>query len=170
MLFDAIDPGTARQTSIWSYRLPDGGVDPQFGDTAAEGVLPTLVKGGAGDMFVRQVGAQTFDLRDYADQWIWTLYAFDADERYSALWIATQDGVFSGAYDEPVMYRRADDPADWMHQYGNEDPYVYDNDGWQDPGLVWGYWDNLLGTPLSDDDFVRLDHLVVSSGWIPSPL
>lgn len=171
MLHQSIDPGTARQTSIWSNRVHEGGVDPQYADTAAEGVLPTLVKGGAGSMFVRQVGAQTFDLRDYADQWIWTLYLFDADERYSKLWIATQDGVFTGAYDEPVMYRRADDPADWIHQYDEiEDPYVYDGDGWQDPGLVWGYWDNLLGKPLTDDDFVRLDHLVVSSGWIPSPL
>lgn len=170
MLFDEIDPGTARQTSIWSYRLPDGGVDPQYGDTAATGVLPTLVKGGAGDMFVRQVGEHVFDLRDYTDQWIWTLYVFDADQRYSALWIATQDGVFTGAYDEPVMYRRADDPADWMHQYNDEEPYVYDNFGWEDPGLVWGYWDDLSGKPFTDDDFVRLDHLVVSSGWIESPI
>lgn len=170
MLYQAIEPRESRQTAIWSYRLSDIGVDPEYADTAAAGVLPTLVKGGAGSKFVRQLTPQAFDLRDYTDQWIWTLYAFDADERYTAMWVATADGVFTGAYEEPLMWRSADDPADWHHLYGDEEPYVYDSDGWQDPGIIWGYWDDLAGKPFSDDDFVRVDHLVISSGWIPSPI
>lgn len=170
MLYQAIEPRESRQTSIWSYRLSDIGVDPEYADTAAAGVLPQLVKGGAGNKFVRQSTPQPFDLRDYTDQWIWTLYEFDADLRTTTMWIATADGVFTGAYDEPLMVRRADDPADWHHLYGDEEPYVYDTDAWQDPGIIWGYWDDLAGKPFSDADFVRVDHLVISSGWIDSPI
>ncbi|HWB80309.1 MAG TPA: hypothetical protein VG755_35325 [Nannocystaceae bacterium] len=170
MLYQEIEPRESRQTSIWSYRMSDIGVDPEFADTAAGGVLPQLVKGGAGSKFVRQSTPQPFDLRDYTDQWIWTLYAFDAELRTTTMWVATADGVFTGAYDQPLMVRQADDPADWHHLYGDEEPYVYDTDAWQDPGLIWGYWDNLAGKPLDADDFVRLDHLVISSGWIPSPI
>ena len=66
------------------------------------------------------------------------------------------------------MYRSADDPDDWVHQYWVEEPYDY-RTGWQTPGLLWGYWDDLEGVPFDEDDYVRLDHLVVASGWIPAP-
>jgi hypothetical protein len=161
--------GPTRQTVIWAYWNPENPSD-EFIDTAASGVVPILLKGGAGDQFVRQLGAVQFDLRDYADQWIWTEYEFNADERYTAMWVKTPDGVFSGASCEPIMRRSADDPADWVHEYGIEAPYEYlDAAGWQTPGVLWGYWDDLEGAPLDSEDFVRVDHVVVSDAWITPP-
>jgi len=161
--------GPTRQTVLWSFWNPEH-PGPEFVDTAATGVVPRFLKGGAGGNYVRQVGEVQFDLRDYADQWIWTEFEFNAAERYTAMWVKTQDGVFSGVSCEPLMWRSADDPDDWVHEYWVEEPYEYVADaGWQTPGLAWGYWDDLENTPLDADDFVRVDHLVVSDAWIAPP-
>jgi hypothetical protein len=161
--------GPTRQTVIWSYANPEE-FDAQFGDTAASGVVPALVKGGAGHNYIRQVGETQFDLQDYPDQWIWLEFEFNAAEGYTAMWVKTQDGVFNGAHCDPVMHRSADDPEQWRHSFDQiEEPYVYVAEGWQTPGLAWGYWDDLDGKPLGEDDFVRVDNLVVSDAWIPPP-
>jgi hypothetical protein len=161
--------GPTRQTVIWHSWYPENFTD-EFVDTSAAGVIPSLRKGGAGGGYVRQRGEVQFDLADYADQWIWLELEFNAAERYTAMWVKTQDGVFSGASCEPVMWRSADDPADWHFEYFEEDPYEYVEDaGWQTPGLVWGYWDDLENAQLDEDDFVRLDHMVVSDSWIAPP-
>jgi hypothetical protein len=89
----------SRQAVIWSYW--DHGLDSRFVDTAAIGIVFCLLKGGAGGNYVRQELPVQFDLRDYPDQWIWMEYEFNAAERYTAMWIKTQDGVFSGAQCEP---------------------------------------------------------------------
>lgn len=161
--------GPTRQTVIWHYWNPENFTD-EFVDTSASGVIPSLRKGGAGGGYVRQRGEVQFDLADYADQWIWLEFEFNAAERYTAMWVKTQDGVFSGANCEPVMWRSADDPADWHFEYWEEEPYEYRADaGWQTPGLAWGYWDDLEAAGLDADDFVRVDHLVVSDSWITPP-
>ena len=161
--------GPTRQTVIWSYARPEE-FDPQFGDTAASGVVPALVKGGAGHNYIRQVGETQFDLQDYPDQWIWIEFEFNAAEGYTAMWVKTQDGVFNGANCDPIMHRRIDDPDDWAHSFDQiEEPYVYVDEVWQTPGLAWGYWDDLEGKPLGEDDFVRIDDLIVSDAWIPPP-
>ena len=131
--------------------------------------MPRLLKGGAGGNYVRQIGETQFDLQDYPDQWIWLEFEFNADERYTAMWVKTQDGVFNGANCDPIMWRSADNPDDWVHEYWVEEPYVYVDEGWQTPGLAWGYWDDLEGKPLGEDDFVRVDNLIVSDAWIPPP-
>ena len=160
--------GPTRQTVIWSYWNPEH-PGPEYVDTAASGVVPRLLKGGAGGNYVRQIGEVQFDLRDYADQWIWLEFEFNAAERYTAMWVKTQDGVFSGANCEPIMRRSADDPQEWVHEYWVEEPYEYVDEGWATPGLAWGYWDDLENKPLGEDDFVRIDHLVVSDAWITPP-
>lgn len=158
----------SRQSVIWSYW--DHGLDPSFVDTAAIGIVPRLLKGGAGGNYVRQRGPVQFDLRDYPDQWIWMEYEFNAAERYTALWIKTLDGQFDGAYCNPLMFRSADDPAEWVHADAVEEPYFYESDaGWRNAGLLWGYWGSLEQNPLGADDFVRIDHVVVGDGWIPPP-
>lgn len=161
--------GPTRQTVIWHSWYPENFTD-EFVDTSASGVIPSLRKGGAGGGYVRQRGEVQFDLADYADQWIWLEFEFNAAERYTAMWVKTQDGVFSGANCEPVMFRSAADPADWHFEYWDEEPYEYVADaGWQTPGLAWGYWDDLEDASLESDDFVRVDHLVVSDSWITAP-
>jgi hypothetical protein len=160
--------GETRQTVIWSAWAP--GFDEQYADTSAAGLIPRLVKGGAGGNFVRQVSDVQFDLANYSDQWIWFEYEFNAVEGYTAMWVKTEDGVFSGANCEPVMFRSAENPDDWHFLGWDEEPYEYNTDeGWQTPGLLWGYWDDLEGKPLDAEDFVRVDHLVVSDAWIAPP-
>lgn len=161
--------GSTRQTVLWSYWNPEH-PSSDFVDTAATGVVPRLLKGGAGGNYVRQLGEVQFDLRNYPDQWIWLEFEFNAAERYTAMWVKTQDGVFGGASCEPLMWRSADEPDEWVHEYWVEEPYEYIADGgWQTPGLAWGYWDDLENKPLDAEDFVRVDHLVVSDSWIAPP-
>jgi hypothetical protein len=157
---------TARQTVIWSMRIPEGG---GIGGSVT-GITPGLIKGGAGGDYTHQRRPTQFDLRDYPDQWIWIEVEMNAVERYTAMWITTADGVFSGRRDEPLMHRAADDPADWNFGEWVEEPYVYFEDGWATPGMLWGYWANLDGIPFEDDDFVRLDDLYVSDSWIEPPV
>jgi hypothetical protein len=88
--------GPTRQTVIWSYWNPEHPGD-EFVDTSASGVVPRLLKGGAGGNYVRQVGPVQFDLADYADQWIWMEFEFNAAERYTAMWVKTPDGACSRA-------------------------------------------------------------------------
>lgn len=64
MYESAGDPNT-RQIVVWRYYdVPDTG----YADTGATGVIPVLVKGGAGGSFVRQLGPRQLDLRNYANQ------------------------------------------------------------------------------------------------------
>jgi hypothetical protein len=156
----------ARQVVSWGMRREEGG---GIGGTVT-GIAPALLKGGAGGNYTHQRRPTQFDLRDYADQWIWIEVEMNAAERYTALWITTADGVFTGRRDEPLMHRSADDPADWNFGEWVEDPYVYFADGWATPGLLWGYWDDLEGVPFDDDDFVRLDDLYVAGEWIEPPV
>ncbi|HWB77850.1 MAG TPA: hypothetical protein VG755_22940 [Nannocystaceae bacterium] len=156
-----------RQTVIWSYWNPEH-PSPDFVDTSSQGIVPRLLKGGAGGNYVKQIGEVQFDFRDYPDQWVWMEYEFNSAERYTALWVKTMDGVFDGC--APIMRRSADEPADWVHEYWVEEPYAYaENAGWRNPGLLWGYWDDLEGKPLGEDDYVRLDHVVLSDAWIEPP-
>ena len=75
-----------------------------------------------------------------------------------------------GIDDDGAWTMQSDDPADWVHEYGIEAPYEYvDEAGWQTAGVLWGYWDDLEGTPFDADDFVRVDHVVVSDAWITPP-
>ncbi len=161
------DPET-RQVVIWRwYDVPD---QDGLVDTGVTGVVPTLLNGGAGGWFVRQLGPTQFDLRDYVDEWVWFLYEFNAIEQYTALWIKTQDGVFTAAPDAPVMKREANDPQDWQHRWGwNETPYAYTAHGWSGAYNVWGFWDDLAGRTLTAEDWVRLDNLIVSDSWIAPP-
>jgi len=157
-----------------AYMWPRGSQSRQvvaFEEQAAYGdrVANYLVKGGAGHKWGEQSAATAFDFRDYVDQWIWFEYVFDAEERYTALWIKTQDGVFTGAQDAPLMRREADDPADWTGREWDEAPYEYTSLGWSGPGHLWGYWGQLLGVPFDDTAFIRLDNLIISDGWIAPP-
>lgn len=159
--------GATRQTVIWGMHIPDN-PGPDWVDTSATGVVPQLFKGGAGGSYVRQLGPVQFDLRNYADQWIWLEVEFNAAERYTALWVKTADGVFDGC--EPLMLRSADNPEDWLYDYGYvEEPYEYVDEAWQTPGLAWGYWDDLENKPWDAEDFVRLDHMIVSDAFIDPP-
>jgi hypothetical protein len=150
------DPQT-RQVVAFDYKLDYGRV------------ANYLVKGGAGGPWAEQLGPTLFDFRDYADQWLWIEYEFNADQRYTALWVKTQDGTFTGAQDAPLMRREADDPADWVWPDGSEPPYDYTSLGWATPGHLWGYWGQLLGVPFDENTFIRLDKLVISDGWIVPP-
>lgn len=153
--YDDTEP---RQTIQWRAWVDE--------DERPVGVVPALCKGGAGYGFVRQLGPTHFDLRNYADQWIWVEMVLDAGEGRTALWIETADGVFVAEPDSPLMERRADRPSDW----GAEAPYVYRPDGWAYPGVMWGYWQRLEGIAFGPDDFVRLDDVVISDAWIEPPL
>jgi hypothetical protein len=159
------DPAT-RQIVGWRYYdVPDLG----YANTGATGVVPVLMRGGAGGTFVRQLGTRQFDLRDYADQWVWFEYEFNANERYTAVWVKTQDGAFTGARNAPLMKREADDPAHWQHQYWTEAPYDYTARGWVGAYSIWGFWDDLSGVLFTADDWVRLDNLIISNSWIDPP-
>lgn len=160
------DPST-RQIVVWRYyNVPDSG----YADTGATGVVPMLIKGGAGGLFVRQIGPRQFDLRDYVNQWVWFEYEFNSTQGYTAMWIKTQDGVFTGAQNAPMMKREANNPAHWRDRYGwNEPPYDYTTLGWSGSYSIWGFWDDLSGVPFTDSDFVRLDNLIVSNSWINPP-
>jgi hypothetical protein len=157
----------ARQVVTFGMRQGSGS---DFPDDEISGIAPALLKGGAGGNYTRQRLDRVFDLRDYADQWIWIEVEMNAEERYTAVWVTTPDGLFTGRLDEPLMYRSADDTSDWTYSEWVEEPYVYFEEGWQTPGLLWGYWDDLEGVPFDEGDFVRLDDLYVSDAFIEPPI
>ena len=67
------------------------------------------------------------------------------------------------------MRREAANPADWTWPEWQEVPYDYSDGGWMGPGHLWGYWDDLDGVPFTNADFVRVDNLTISDGWIEPP-
>lgn len=166
-MHESAGDSNTRQVIYWRYYdVPDSG----YPDTGVTGVVPTLMKGGAGGWFVRQLGPRQFDLRNYVNQWVWYEYEFNSTEGYTALWIKTQDGVFTGQRNAPVMKREASNPAHWLDRWGwNEPPYDYSTLGWNGAYSIWGFWDDLSGVPFTSSDFVRLDNLTVSNSWINPP-
>ena len=68
-----------------------------------------------------------------------------------------------------VRIELADEPSDWVHEFWTEEPYDFTDQGWAYAGTLWGYWDDLGGKPLTENDFVRVDDIYIANAWINPP-
>jgi len=107
-----------------------------------QGFQPAFYSGNPAEDFIKTENVPTFYLRNFKGQWICFEYYINHQDNHVKLWITTQDGIYNQA-----LYI---------------DSTGFYNGGSNFTGLKIGaYWDG-----QGDDNFFKLDEIVISDGYI----